>query len=149
MSATIETKIWQALKARVAGLPLGLVVNWPLEPFTPPVSGGKQLPYVECRHIPNSVNRRLLGSDDPQERPGIVQLTLCWPAADIGIGSGKTHPDVLIQKAGEVAAYFPTDLRLTFEGAVVAIERAPDVAQPYRDEAYIRAPVSVLYNCSA
>ncbi len=146
---TVETKIWQALCTRVASLPLGLTIDWPLMPFDKPQSGGKPLPYIECRHIPNRVNRLLIGSQAPQERPGIVQLTLCWPVSGIGAGSGKTHPDVLTQRAGEIAAHFPTDLRLTFDEVVARIERAPDVAQAYRDDAYVRVPVSVRYRCFA
>ncbi|TKT79974.1 phage tail terminator-like protein [Aquamicrobium sp. LC103] len=148
MSATVETGVWQALRARVATLP-GFTINWPMEPFTPPSAGGKLLPFVECRHMPNRVNRVFIGSDAPQERPGILQITLCWPASEIGTGSGKTHPDVLIQRAGEIAAHFPTDHRMTFQGVSVRVERAPDVAQPYRDDAYWRAPVSVRYRCYA
>ncbi len=146
---TTETKIWQGLKARVASLPLGLTIDWPLMPFDKPQSGGKPLPYVECRHIPNRVNRLLIGSQAPQERPGILQITLCWPASEISTGSGKTHPDVLIQRAGEIAAHFPTDLRLTFDGVTVRVERAPDVSQAYRDDAYVRVPVSVRYSVFA
>lgn len=152
MTATVETAIWQALKAHVQTLSGGLAVNWPMEPFTPPTTGGsapKALPYVECRHMPNVASRVFIGSGDPQERPGILQLTLCWPAADVGTGSGKTHPDILIQRAGEIAAHFPTDHRMIFQGVTVRVERAPDVAQPYRDDAYWRVPVSVRYRCYA
>lgn len=66
----IEIRIWQALKARIASLPGGFMINWPREPFTPPVSSGKLRPYIEARHLPNRVNRPFIGSDDPQERPG-------------------------------------------------------------------------------
>lgn len=144
----VETIIWQALRARVASL-AGFAINWPLEPFTPPQGGGKPLPYVECRHLPNAPVRRFIGSGDPHERPGILQLTLCWPASEIGNGSGKAHPDELIQRAGEIAAHFPTDFPMRFEGVTVRVERAPDVAQPYRDDAYWRVPVSVRYDCFA
>lgn len=149
MSATTETKIWQALKARVQTLSSGLTINWPMEPFTPPVSGGKPVPYVECRHLPNANVRRFIGSNDPMERMGILQLTLCWPASEIGTASGKTHPDVLVQHAGEIAAHFPTDLAMDFQGIRVRVERAPDVTQPYRDDAYWRCPVSVRWRCYA
>lgn len=149
MPATVETKIWQALKARVATLPGGYAINWPLAPFTPPKAGNRPLPYVECRHIPNRNNRFLMGSTDPQERRGILQMTLCWPATNVGTGSGKTHPDDLIQRAGEIAAHFPTDLAMDFEGIRVRVERAADVAQAYRDEAYARCPVSIRWQAFA
>lgn len=146
---TIETSIWQALKARVQALGLGLPINWPQTVEAKPQTSGKPLPYVECRHLPNATVRRFIGSDDPHERPGILQLTLCWPVSDIGTQDGETHPDELIQRAGEIAAHFPTDHRMTFEGVTVRVERAPDVAQPFRDDAYWRCPVSVRYSCFA
>lgn len=148
---TVETAIWQALRARVATL-TGFAanqINWPLMPFEKPSAGGRPLPYLECRHMPNAIVRRFIGPSDPQERPGILQLTLCWPASDVGTGSGQTHSDVLIQRAGEIAAHWPTDLPLDFQGVRVRVERAPDVAQPYRDDAYWRVPVSVRYTCYA
>lgn len=138
----VETKIWMAIKARVSTLP-GWAANriaWPMDPFEP-----GQLPYVEVAHLPNRVNRPFIGSNDPQERPGILQLTLCWPVAQVGTGLGKVHPDVLVQRAGEIAAHWPTDLPLDFGGVRVRVEHAPDVAQPMRDDAYWRVPVSIRY----
>lgn len=146
---TIQTKVWMALKARVQTLGLGLPIDWPMSVEDKPQAGGRPLPYVECRHLPNAVVRRFIGSDDPHERPGILQLTICWPVSDIGTGAGQTHPDVLIQRAGEIAAHFATDLRMSFQGVTVCVERAPDVAQPYRDEAYIRVTVSIRYSVFA
>lgn len=149
MTATVETSIWQALKTRAASLPGSLVISWPMEPFTPPVSGGKPAPYVEVRNIPNANVRPFIGSGDPHDRMGILQLTLCWPVADVGAAAGKTHPDVLIERAGEIAAHFNTDRPLDFEGVRVRVERAADVAQGYRDDAYIRVPVSVRWQTFA
>lgn len=146
---TIETSIWQALRARVQTLPGGLAINWPMEPFTPPTASGKPLPYIECRNMPNAVNRLFIGSNEPHERPGILQLTLCWPVSEVGTGSGKTHPDVLVQRSGEIAAHFPTDHAMEFQGVRVRVERAPDVSQPYRDDAYWRCPTSVRWRCYA
>ena len=144
MAITVQTLVWQALKARVATLPVGYAVSYPMEPFDPPVSAnGKPLPYVECRHLPNDNTRLFIKGSDPHERMGILQLSLLWPVSDVG--TGKTHPDVLTQKAGEIAAHFPADLALDFQGARVRVERAPDVAQPLRDEAVWRVPVSVRY----
>lgn len=145
MAATIETRIWQALRARVATIS-GYAANqfaWPLIPFDKPSANGKPLPYLEIAHLPNRVNRVLVGSKGPQDRPGILQITLCWPASEVGAGMGKTHPDVLIQRAGEIAAHFPTGLCMAFQGVGANVTKAPDVAQPFRDDAYWRVPVSV------
>lgn len=143
MTASTETKIWQALKAHVSTL-AGYTFAWPMDPFEP-----GQTPYVEVRQLPNANVRRFIGSGDPHERMGILQLTLCWPVAQVGIGLGKVHPDVLVQRAGEIAGHFPTDLPMDNGGVRVRVERAPDVAQPMRDDAWWRVPVSVRYTCFA
>lgn len=143
MTASIETKIWQALKARVSTL-TGYTSAWPMDPFEP-----GQLPYVEVAHLPNRNDRMLIGSKGRMHRPGILQLTLCWPVAQVGAGLGKVHPDVLIQRAGEIAAHFTTDLCMPFQGVSVRVTKAPDVAQPIRDDAYWRVPVSIFYETYA
>ena len=151
MTATAETKIWQALRSRVATI-AGYAASqfaWPMDPFTPPQSNGKPLPYLDIAHMPNVNARVLVGSKGPMRRPGIVQIALMWPVAEIGTASGKVHPDVLIQQAGEIAAHFPTDLCMPFQGVSVRVTKAPDVAQPMRDEVYWRVPVSIFYETYA
>lgn len=144
---TTEVKIWMALKARVQSLPVPVnyPIDWPMEVFQKPQAGGRPSPYIEVRHLPNTAVRRFIGSNDPHERLGLVQLTLCWPVADVDTAPGKTHPDVLTQMAGLIAAHFPTDLRMVFQEVTVRVEKAADVAQPFRDEAYWRMPVSVRW----
>lgn len=139
MTASTETKIWQALKARVSTL-TGYTFAWPMVPFEPGLT-----PYVEIAHLPNRNVRPFTASDEPMERPGILQLTLVWPVAQVGTGLGKVHPDTLIQRAGEIAAHFNTDRCMTFQGVRARVTKAPDVARPIRDEAYWRVPVSVFY----
>lgn len=146
---SVETKIWQALRARAATIPGGFTISWPMEPFTPPSSGGSPSPYVECRNIPNRNSRMFIGSNEPHDRKGILQLSLCWPVADVGTGSGKTNPDVLTERAGQLAAHFPTDHRMIFDGVDVRVSSAPDVAQGYLDGPYIKVPVSVPWRTFA
>lgn len=152
--ATVETAIWQAVKARVQSLPAPVNYpsmpgrcDWPLEVFTKPQAGAVPVSYLEVRHLPNTSVRRFIGSNDPHERMGILQLSLMWPVSDVG--QGKTHPDVLTQMAGLIAAHFPTDLRMVFQDVTVRVEKAADVAQPYRDEAYWRVPTSIRWRCWA
>lgn len=151
MAATVETRMWLALKARIATI-TGYITSqfaWPMDPFTPPQSNGKPLPYLDIAHMPNVNARVLVGSKGPMRRPGIVQIALMWPVSEIGTAPGKTHPDVLIQKVGAVAAHFPTDLCMAFQGVSVRVTKAPDVAQPIRDDAYWRVPVSIFYETYA
>lgn len=147
----VETKIWLALKSRVATI-AGYAANqfaWPMVPFTPPQADGRPLPYLDVAHMPNRNSRTLIGSKGPMQRPGILQIALMWPASEIGTGTGKTHPDVLVQQAGDIAAHFSTDLCMAFQGVSVRVTKAPDVAQPTRDDAYWRVPVSIFYETYA
>lgn len=147
----IETSIWLALKSRVQSLTgwTAAQIAWPMQPYTPPVTGNRPGAYIEVANLPNATVRPYVGSDEAQTYQGILQVTLCWPVATIGTGSGQTHSDAVLQKAGEVAAHFSTDLKLREEGVTVRITRAPDVASPFRDDAYMRVPISISWQSLA
>lgn len=147
---TVETKISQAIQARVATLPLSYPVLWTDdEPATKPTSGGQPAPYIEAHHEPNRTVRRFIGSSDPHERPGLLLLTLCWPIAKVGTGSGKTHRNAIREYAGEIAEHFSTDLAMDFQGVRVRVTAAPSVLGAYRDDDYLRTQVRVTYTCFA
>lgn len=148
--ATIETKIAQAIQARVATIALPYTVIWTDdEPAALPTSGGQPAPYVEAHHEPNRTVRLLIASDAPHERPGLILLTLCWPIAKLGTGSGKTHRNAIREQAGKIAAHFRADLRMIFDGVSVRVTKAPDVLGAFRDDAYLRTQVRIAYVCFA
>ncbi len=147
---TIETKIALALQARVASLPLPYSVMWTDdEPAALPTSGGQPAPYIEAHHEPNRTVRLLIKADAPHERPGLLLLTLCWPIAKVGTGSGKTHRNAIGEQAGKIAAHFPAGLCMSFQGVGVNVTKAPDVLGAYRDDAYLRTQVRVEYRTFA
>jgi len=147
---TVETKIAQALQARVASLPLAFPVLWTDDaPAPKPAASGQPAPYIEAHHEPNRTVRHFIGSTDPHERPGILLLTLCWPLANVGPGPGKTHRDVIRETGGQIAAHFPTDLPMDFDGARVRVSKSADVLSAYVDDAYLRTQVRVLYHAFA
>lgn len=146
---TVETAIWMALRTRVASLVLtpALQVAWPKETFTPPQGGNpvRPVPYLEVRHLPNANQRLYIGHDEPHRRAGILQLTLKYPVA-------LNHSEaVQTQIAGQIAAHFPPGLKMKFQELTVHVERAPDVAQSFRDgsDPYWQTPVSIRYWCEA
>lgn len=142
--STIETKIAQAIQARVASLPLSYPVLWTDdEPATRPSAGGQPAPYIEAHHEPNRTVRRFLGSADSHERPGILLLTLCWPVAKVGAGKGGAHRNDIRERAGLIAAHFGTDSLLSFQGVRVRVTKAPDVLGAYRDGAWLRTQVRI------
>jgi hypothetical protein len=147
---TIETKISQAIQARVATcLPAYPKIWTDGEPASLPTAGGQPAPYVECHFEPNRTVRRFIGSNDPHERPGLLLLTLCWPLTKVGTGSGKTHKDAIREIAGQIASHFQADLPMDFEGVRVRVTAAPSVLGAYRDDAYLRTQVRVTYTCFA
>ena len=147
---TVETKIAQALQARVASIPLPYAVLWTDdEPASPPITGGRPSAYIEAHHEPNRTVRRLIRNSAPHERPGLLLLTLCWPIATVGTGSGKTHRDVIRELAGQIAAHFACGTCMPFQGVSVAVTKAPDVLGAFRDDAYLRTQVRVEYRTFA
>lgn len=141
---TIETKISQAIQTRVASLQLPYPVVWTDdEPAVLPTSGGQPAPYIEAHHEPNRTVRHFIGSNDPHEYPGLLLLTLCWPLANVGTGSGKTHKDAIREIAGKIAEHFPADLCMPFQGVSVRVTGAPSVLGSYRDDHYMRTQVRV------
>jgi len=150
MTATVEMKLKLALETRVATLPVSHQVIWRIDgPVSPPTSGGLPAPYIEAHHLPNRNERPFIGANDPHYRHGILQLTLCWPVANIGSGSGKVHRHVLDNTAGQIAAHFPTDHPMYEDGVLAKVEKWPDIDPSYRDEPYIRIPVSVRWHSFA
>lgn len=142
--ASIETKIWKGLKTRVTSLNVGYPIAMPADPdFEKPTNTNGPLPYIEVGNLLNTNARIGIKSDMPQDRAGILQLTLMYPVAM------KAAYEVMIEKAGLIAAHFPTDMRLPFQGVTPRIERAPDVATPFREDAYWQIVVSVRWRCFA
>lgn len=147
---TVETKISQAIQARVASLALPYSVLWTDDaPQPPPVADGRPVPYVEAHHEPNRTIRRLIAHHDPHERPGLLLLTLCWPIADVGSGSGKTHRNAIREIAGKIAAHFACGTCMPFQGVSASVTKAPDVLGAYRDDAYLRTQVRIEYRAFA
>ncbi len=147
---TIETKIAQALQARVASLPLPYDVLWTDdEPADKPSAYKRPEAYIEAHLEPNRTVRYLINPDAPHERPGLLLLTLCWPLAKVGAGSGKTPRDATREQAGKIAEHFPAGLCMSFQGVGVNVTKAPDVLAAYRDDAYLRTQVRIEYRTFA
>jgi hypothetical protein len=144
MAATVESNIWQALKAKVNALDGDYDLDWPASDFAKPTTdAGALTPYVEVRLFPNKSNRVLITSSGPMDRMGILQLTLCVPIAL------KRTFEQMQEQAGLIAAQFATDERLEYGGLIVRIQQAPDIAQSFRDDAYWRWPISIRWRCAA
>lgn len=130
---SIETKIYQAIKARVETLPMksAYPIVW--------TDGAAYLPnpaqpYLRCTWLPNKTERQFIGSKDPHRRPGILQIDVMGTKAQ---GSGVAR-----EVAGQVAAHFPADMRLRFMDVKVRVLRDASVFSPFIDS-HIQVPVSI------
>lgn len=141
---SIETAIWLALRGRVQSLVLTptLPIAWPNEKFDPPQVANKPGPYLRVTHLPNQTDRIFIGSNDPHRYQGILQISLFS-----ALNQSPSTPALVVEQAGQIAAHFPTDLRLTHSGVTVRITRRPSIAQGIRDDASNRwhTPISVSY----
>jgi len=137
--AAVQTLILAALSARVGTEIEGYPVTWGFRSFTPPAVGGKPAPYVIAANISNTPQRLTIGSDDPDNRQGILTLSLMYPVA-------LDHDlPVILEQAALIAAVFPKDLIMHHAGARVRVTQSPRVVEPYRDDAYFRCPVSMQW----
>ena len=68
--------MWLALRARVSSLSLSpaLPVAWPDLTFEKPAGG-----YLRVTWLPNTAQRLFVGSADPSQRPGLLQLDVFQP----------------------------------------------------------------------
>lgn len=138
--ATLETKIWEALRLRVVevGSALGLPVSYPAENFSPDVKNG----FLITSYVPNISQRIAIGNDEQHAYNGILQIDVMMPL--------RVHVmSQAMQKCGDVVAMFPESLKMRFEDITVQPTKRGDVAQGYRDNGMWRTPVSIRWQCVA
>jgi hypothetical protein len=147
---SIETSIWLALRGRVESLALSpaLAVAWPKEVFTPPQGGTPptRLAYLEVSHLPNRHVVRGVAYEATHERQGILQIVLKYPIEKAAEQPGHSET-VQADIAGQIAAHFPAGLRMSHGDVMLKVERAPDIASSFRDNAepYWQTPISIRY----
>lgn len=141
MATTVEGAIEQVLSVRMASLVLSPVhpIAVPNVNFTKPNDNR----YLEAKFVPNGANRVFIGSDDPHQRLGFLQVNV-----RDGLNKGSRITDI----AGLVAAHFPADLKLTHtSGLTVRITAAADVGNMIVETAPpgVMVPILVPYECWA
>jgi hypothetical protein len=135
---TIQSSIEVALFSRVASLTLSpaLPVAWPNVSYDPPLTG-----YIRVTHIPNIARRLFLGSSDPHQRMGLLQVDVFTP-----LNKGASAATEI---AGKVAEHFACDLKMVSGDVTVRVSKAPDVNQAIADDAYWFVPTTVTYEAYA
>jgi len=136
---TVESSIATALFTRAASLVLSPVhpVAWPNVNFVPPTSKR----YLRVTHFVNTTDRLYIGSDDPHQHQGILQIMVCAP-----LNSGEAAAR---ETAGLVANHFAVDQRLISGSVSVEITKRPNIASALITDTEIQIPVSIAYRCEA
>jgi hypothetical protein len=129
---TPEAELVAALMGRVKTL-----VTTPALPvlYREQPVGNKPEAYIEVDHLPNQSDRRYLAGGR-LDRAGILQLTLCLPIGNFEVWHRE--------RAGQVAAHFPADLRLV-QGSTTVVIYQTDVGRGLPDGGHWRTFVSVYY----
>ena len=131
----VETKIWMALKSRIQSIPGGLAIAYPADVFTPGAAA-----YIAVGRV-NIAPERVFVAAGAHERRGTLTLSNVAP-----IGQDQA---VYEEAGAKIAAHFPADLCMNFQGVAVRIVSAPHVVDGYRDGAWWRTPVNVFWRCGA
>ena len=133
--AEVETKIWLALKSRIQSIPGGLAIAYPADVFTPGAAA-----YIAVGRV-NIAPERVFVASGAHERRGTLTLSHVAP-----IGQDQA---VYEEAGAKIAAHFPDDLCINFQGVAVKIVSASHVVDGYRDGAWWRTPVNVFWRASA
>lgn len=143
MTATVETKIWMALREHVDELDYAFL--WPGEATELPQEDGQPVDCIEVSYLPNRPRRRALKGTSPHQRPGILQLLL------LTVAGAEHHQTQAIEKAGTIAAHFEAGLKLHFDGVRVDITEAPTVSGGYQDTTRGRwaTPITIRFQSFA
>lgn len=140
--ATIETKIAEAIRARVHAMPMVTThdVAWTdgdvglQTPAGTTYTPSPTKRYLRCTWTPNATQRAFIGSADPDTRPGILQIDV--------MGLKTQSSGVAREVAGQVALQFPKDRRLTFEGVKLRVLKSPSVYVPFI-ATHVQVPVEI------
>jgi hypothetical protein len=139
----INTSIWLALRAKVAALTFSpaIPVLWPGEAIDLPADRA-----LEVTHFVNRPDRPFLGSTDPHDRVGILQIAVLSP-----LTSASQAETVVREIAGDIADFFVVDEPLRYGVVTVKVSEAPEVGGSIRDDARSRllTPVSIRWQCFA
>ena len=131
----IETKILLALKSRIATIPGGLAIAYPADVYTPTDAA-----YIAVGRV-NIAPERVFVASGAHERRGTLTLSHVAP-----IGQDQA---VYEEAGAKIAAHFPADLCMNFQGIAVKVVSASHVVDGYRDGAWWRTQVNVFWRCAA
>ena len=136
MATYADTKVWQALAARLDELTFSppLPIAWPNDTFAPP--GDRR--WLRVNEIPASTTTFAL-SGGTSEHIGLMQVDVFRPLNEGHVPAKET--------AGIVAAHFPPALRLFSEGVKVVVTRS-ELGPVLKQDTEIMLPVTIRWRAS-
>lgn len=128
----METKLYQAIAARLADLSPAVPTSWPGVKFTPTTGS----PWIRLSF--NLVRVSALSLDNAcDEFRGLAQVSVFWPP-----GEGLVAPMGL---AETIKALFPRDSDLTYDGQALQITLPPAIGPAIIEPDWIQVPVSIYF----
>ena len=131
---TNETKIWQALKAKINSLGLTYPIIYPSTEYTP----SSEI-YIQISHFPNYSDYSQISSPDSVRYKGILQIELAFPIIK------KFSFDVMQEQIANIAAAFKASQAMAFQDVIIKLEKKPDLLTSYRQDGFFFFPISIRY----
>ena len=134
MAAGTDAIIFKALTDRLLAMPQVLPVAAPNIVFPP---AGQQTPakYLRLAFLPNQTRQITVG-DDPQQKRGLIQVSVVWP-----VGQGII---AALNVADQVIDHFKNQT-LFASGVRITISSEPWAAGPLQDGDRVQVPVTIPY----
>ena len=134
MAAGTDAIIFKALTDRLLAMPEVLPVAAPNIVFPP---AGQQTPakYLRLAFLPNQTRQVTVG-DDPQQKRGLIQVSVVWP-----VGQGII---AALDVADQVIDHFKNQT-LFASGVRITISSEPWAAGPLQDGDRVQVPVTIPY----
>lgn len=134
MAAGTDAIIFKALTDRLLAMPEVLPVAAPNIVFPP---AGQQTPakYLRLAFLPNQTRQITVG-DDPQQKRGLIQVSVVWP-----VGQGII---AALDVADQVIDHFMNQT-LFASGVRITISSEPWAAGPLQDGDRVQIPVTIPY----
>ncbi|MBD8651485.1 hypothetical protein IFT66_10385 [Rhizobium sp. CFBP 13726] len=134
MATGTDAMIFAALLQHLKGLPDVLPIATPGITF-PPSGQTKPPKFLKYDFMPNRTRQITLG-DDPQQKIGMVQVSVMWP-----IGSAIIDA---IDVSDQIISHFKAQT-IFASGVKITINSEPWASRPIKDEDRMNVPVTIPY----
>lgn len=135
MATGTDAIIFTALTDRLRAMPQVLPIAGPNVLFP---AAGQQLPakYLHLSFMPNRTRQITMG-DDPQQKRGLLQVSVVWPVGQGIIGA--------LEVVDQVIDHFKNQT-LFASGVRITISSEPWAAGPLQESERVQIPVTIPYH---